>query len=85
MQLNKYFPKLCPPSCGLEIQFQRIKRNPNVKVFTLAEVVSVSGSPGNYEVAVRIKPRYTAPRSCDLSEIAAKLSANVKKMSLNLA
>ncbi|GAB6888183.1 FAD-dependent oxidoreductase [Desulfothermus okinawensis JCM 13304] len=78
MQLNKYFPKLCPPSCGLEIQFQRIKRNPNVKVFTLAEVVSVSGSPGNYEVAVRIKPRYTAPRSCDLSEIAAKLSANVK-------
>ena len=21
-QLNKYFPKLCPPSCGLEIQFQ---------------------------------------------------------------
>ena len=27
-QLNKYFPKLCPPSCGLEIQFQRIKKNP---------------------------------------------------------
>jgi Heterodisulfide reductase, subunit A and related polyferredoxins len=25
MQLNKYFPKLCPPSCGLEIQYQRIK------------------------------------------------------------
>ncbi|GAB6161818.1 FAD-dependent oxidoreductase [Desulfothermus naphthae] len=78
MQLNKYFPKLCPPSCGLEIQFQRIKKNPNVKVFTLAEVTSVSGSAGNYEVAVRIKPRYTAPRSCDLSELAAKLAANVK-------
>ena len=25
-QLNKYFPKLCPPSCGLEIQFQRIRK-----------------------------------------------------------
>ena len=24
-QLYKYFPKLCPPSCGLEIQFQRLK------------------------------------------------------------
>lgn len=27
-QLNKYFPKLCPPSCGLEIQFQRLKKIP---------------------------------------------------------
>ena len=25
-QLNQYFPKLCPPSCGLEINFKRIKR-----------------------------------------------------------
>ena len=24
-QLYKYFPKLCPPYCGLEINFQRIK------------------------------------------------------------
>lgn len=78
MQLNKYFPKLCPPSCGLEIQFQRIKKNPNVKCFTMAEVVSVTGEPGKYEVAVKIKPRYTAPRSCDLSDLASKLSNNVK-------
>ena len=26
-QLNQYFPKLCPPSCGLEIQFKRIRAN----------------------------------------------------------
>jgi len=57
-QLKHYFPKLCPPSCGLEINFQRIKNNPRVKYFTLAEVVSVSGGPGNYEVKIRIKPRY---------------------------
>ena len=25
-QLYKYFPKLCPPYCGLEINFQRIKK-----------------------------------------------------------
>ena len=24
-QLNQYFPKLCPPTCGLEINFRRIK------------------------------------------------------------
>ncbi|MDK2921386.1 MAG: quinone-modifying oxidoreductase, subunit QmoA [Desulfonauticus sp.] len=57
-QLNKYFPKLCPPTCGLEINFQRVKKNPKVKYFTLAEVSKISGGPGNYEVTVKIKPRF---------------------------
>lgn len=73
-QLNKYFPKLCPPSCGLEIQFQRIKKNPLVNVFTLAEVTSVTGSKGDYTVKLKIKPRYTAPVSADLSEVADEIS-----------
>ena len=73
-QLNKYFPKLCPPSCGLEIQFQRIKKNPLVKAFTLAEVTSVTGSKGDYTVKIKIKPRYTAPVSADLSELADEIS-----------
>lgn len=77
MQLNKYFPKLCPPSCGLEIQFQRIKKSKNVKFFTLAEVESISGSAGNYEVKVRIKPRYVKPGSVDLESVIGKLSNNI--------
>lgn len=77
MQLNKYFPKLCPPSCGLEIQFQRIKNNKNVKFFTLAEVESISGSKGNYEVKVRIKPRYVGPGSVELTDVIEKLSNDI--------
>jgi quinone-modifying oxidoreductase subunit QmoA len=77
-QLNKYFPKLCPPSCGLEIQFQRLKKNPNVKCFTMAEVTAVSGNVGNYEVSVKVRPRHTAPQSVELDELAAKLSMNVE-------
>lgn len=57
-QLNQYFPKLCPPTCGLEINFRRIKDNPNIKFFTLAEVEKVSGSPGSYDVTVKLNPRY---------------------------
>ncbi len=57
-QLNQYFPKLCPPTCGLEINFRRIKDNPRIKVFTMAEVEKVSGSAGAYDVTVRINPRY---------------------------
>ena len=57
-QLNQYFPKLCPPTCGLEINFRRIKDNPNIKVMTMAEVEAVAGGPGNYDVSVRVDPRY---------------------------
>ena len=77
MQLNKYFPKLCPPSCGLEIQYQRLKNNPKVKFFTMAEVTKLAGSVGNYDVTVRIKPRCTAPNSPDLSSLCADLSTEV--------
>ncbi|MGD8758440.1 MAG: FAD-dependent oxidoreductase, partial [Deltaproteobacteria bacterium] len=48
-QLKHYFPKLCPPTCGLEINFRRIKENPKIHYFTLADVQSVSGSPGSYD------------------------------------
>ena len=24
-RINQYFPKLCPPTCGMEINFKRIK------------------------------------------------------------
>jgi len=57
-QLNQYFPKLCPPTCGLEINFRRIKDNPRLKVLTLSEVEKVEGQPGNYTVTVRVSPRF---------------------------
>lgn len=57
-QLNQYFPKLCPPYCGLEINFRRIKQNPKIHVITLAEVEAITGHEGNFTVTVVVKPRY---------------------------
>ncbi|MBF0220532.1 MAG: CoB--CoM heterodisulfide reductase iron-sulfur subunit A family protein, partial [Gammaproteobacteria bacterium] len=57
-QLYKYFPKLCYPSCGLEIQLRRLKANKNVRLITMAEVTAISGDTGNYQVEVKIAPRY---------------------------
>ncbi|CAN2039667.1 quinone-modifying oxidoreductase, subunit QmoA [Candidatus Magnetomoraceae bacterium gMMP-15] len=57
-QLRQYFPKLCPPTCGLEINYRRIKDSSNIKVITLAEVEKVEGGPGNYDVTLKISPRY---------------------------
>ena len=57
-QLNQYFPKLCPPTCGLEINFKRLKDNRRIRTYTLTRVVSVSGEPGNFEVKLETAPRY---------------------------
>ncbi|MCL0046769.1 CoB--CoM heterodisulfide reductase iron-sulfur subunit A family protein [Thermodesulfovibrionales bacterium] len=69
-QLNKYFPKLCPPNCGLEINFRRIKSNPRIRIYTLTEVEKVSGSEGDFDVAIKVNPRYvnencTACKACE--------------------
>jgi quinone-modifying oxidoreductase subunit QmoA len=66
-QLNKYFWKLCPPNCGLEIQFKRIKNNARVKIYTLAEVQDIKGEEGNLDVAVKVNPRYVNEKcvACD--------------------
>ena len=57
-QLYKYFPKLCFPTCGLEINQRRAKQNPNLTVLTMAEVVGLKGEQGRYTATVRISPRY---------------------------
>lgn len=57
-QLYKYFPKMCHPSCGLEINLRRLKANRNVRVMTLCEVSKVAGDTGDYSVSVKRSPRY---------------------------
>ncbi len=57
-QLNKYFPKLCPPTCGLEINFKRIKNNPDITFYTLTEVTQITGQAGDFTVTLNVKPRY---------------------------
>jgi quinone-modifying oxidoreductase, subunit QmoA len=57
-QLYRYFPKMCHPTCGLEINLRRLKGNPNVKVMTMTEVTAVAGARGNYNVTLKVAPRY---------------------------
>jgi quinone-modifying oxidoreductase subunit QmoA len=57
-QLNKYFPKLCPPNCGLEMNFRRIKNSGDISFHTLAEVEKISGQEGNFDVTIKVRPRY---------------------------
>lgn len=58
VQMNKYFPKLCPPICGLEINLRRIRNNQNIDVLTLSKAEKISGKKGDYEVIIRRAPRF---------------------------
>jgi quinone-modifying oxidoreductase subunit QmoA len=61
-QLAKYFPKLCPPTCGLEINYQRLRDNTKITVLTNATLDALSGEPGDYQAAVTVSPRYVNDR-----------------------
>ncbi len=78
-QFNRYFPKLCHPACGLEINYQRIKKSRNLKVFTMATVEKVEGSRGDFTVTVRTRPRYVKANctACgDCAEVAETKVSN---------
>jgi quinone-modifying oxidoreductase subunit QmoA len=66
--VSQYFPKLCPPTCGMEINLKRMRLNPNIRVLTLAEVESASGSPGNYAVQIRLSPRFVNEKCTSCGE-----------------
>lgn len=76
-QLYRYFPKLCHPTCGLEINQRRVKTNPRIRVLTLAEVTGIDGSTGDYTVTVRVKPRYVSERCTACGECAKVVTTEV--------
>lgn len=77
-QLNRYFPKLCHPACGLEINYQRIRNNPKIKVMTLARPTEISGSRGAYKVTVETTPRYVNARCTGCGDCAKAATTQVK-------
>ncbi|MRR49537.1 MAG: CoB--CoM heterodisulfide reductase iron-sulfur subunit A family protein [Rhodocyclaceae bacterium] len=76
-QLYRYFPKMCHPTCGLEINLRRIKGNRNVRTMTMTEVVAVSGSRGDYTVTLKVKPRYVTENCTACGDCAKAVSAEV--------
>ncbi len=57
-RINEYFPKLCPPYCGLEINFRRIRNNPQIEVLTSSTVEEISGVAGDFKARIKSGPEY---------------------------
>ena len=81
-QFNQYFPKLCPPSCGLEINIRRLRTNPLIKLFTLAEVKSVSEQSGSYKATLKLKARYVN-NQCTVCGDCVKVCPEKRKNEFN--
>jgi len=75
--LFRYFPKLCHPTCGLEINLRRLRANRNVRVLTMAEVTGVEGRRGDYALTVRIRPRHVNERCTACGECAQAVTAEI--------
>ncbi len=76
-QLYRYFPKLCHPTCGLEINLRRLKGNRRVRVMTLAEVTEIQGTRGDYTVTVKVSPRYVNENCTACGDCAEAVSSEV--------
>lgn len=65
--LHQYFPKLCPPTCGLEVNYQRLRRNRRIQIHTNTEVAGITGTAGNFNVRLVKSPPYVNARCvmCD--------------------
>jgi len=61
-QMHQYFPKLCPPLCGLEINLRRIRTSPRIRCLTLSEVVGVQLHDGGNRITVEQQPRFVNER-----------------------
>jgi quinone-modifying oxidoreductase subunit QmoA len=75
--MKHYFPKLCPPYCGLELNYRRIKENPLITVLTSAAVEKITGTRGDYTVTVTVRPRYVREEAPDPVGPYAALAATV--------
>jgi len=71
VRTHQYFPKMCPPTCGFEINVRRMRQNPRITVHTLSTVEEISGQAGQFEVRIKTRPRYvTGSHSLDDSALA---------------
>jgi heterodisulfide reductase subunit A len=77
-QLGKTFPTLDCSSCILTPKMVSVAQHPNIKIISMAEVTAIEGSPGNYRVLVKRRPRFVDATKCTAcGECATKCPVKV--------
>ncbi|MBD3851847.1 MAG: CoB--CoM heterodisulfide reductase iron-sulfur subunit A family protein [Acidobacteria bacterium] len=78
LRLNNYFPKMCPPSCGMEINTRRLERNPRIRVLTGARVTGAEQKDGGWAVVITSGPAWVNDKctACGDCESACTTEVN---------
>jgi quinone-modifying oxidoreductase subunit QmoA len=75
--LYRYFPKMCHPTCGLEVNLRRLRASRNVRLMTMTEVTAVEGVAGDYRVTLRQRPRYVTEACTACGDCARAVEARI--------
>ncbi len=59
---HHYFPKMCPPSCGMEINLRRLERNPRIEVRTATTVTAADPLDDGWRVTLTTAPAWVTRR-----------------------
>jgi len=64
VMLDKTFPTGDCSMCMISPKMVEVGRHPNIDIYSLAEVLSVQGEPGDFRVRIKVSPRYVDSDKC---------------------
>ena len=77
LRSHNYFPKLCPPSCGMELNTRRLERNPRIMVHTGTTVTGAERTADGWSVTLKSAPAYVNSRCTACDDCAKACPAKV--------
>ena len=85
LRSHNYFPKLCPPSCGMEINTRRVEKNPRIRVLTGTQVTAAERTADGWSVTLTSTPAYVNERCTicgDCAEVCPGKTADTFNLGL---
>jgi quinone-modifying oxidoreductase subunit QmoA len=77
VRMNNYFPKMCPPTCGMEINIRRIERNPRVKVLTSSQITAAEAGDTGWKITVTTEPAWVNDKCTGCGDCAKACTTEV--------
>lgn len=74
---HHYFPKMCPPICGMEINVKRIERNQRLTVKVATDVKAAKRLNGTWSVTLEAKPAFVNARCTGCGDCSKACPAKV--------
>jgi quinone-modifying oxidoreductase subunit QmoA len=78
LRVHNYFPKLCPPSCGMEINTRRLEKNPRIQVMTQSQVTKASKTADGWSVTINRAAEHVTSSCTACGDCSGVCPAKVK-------